>query len=58
MRLQVTLDVDLNVCDASATTSRVPYPGFCNEIEPEYKRLIGLNLATSREPDAGQGELR
>ena len=45
MRLQVTVDVDLNVCDATATMSWVPYPGFCNEIEPEYKRLIGLNLA-------------
>jgi hypothetical protein len=45
MRLQVTVDVDLNVRDATAITSWVPYPGFCNQIEPEYKRLIGLNLA-------------
>jgi len=45
MRLQVTVDRDLNVCDAAASTSWVPYPGYCNVIEPEYKRLIGLNLA-------------
>jgi hypothetical protein len=45
MRLQVTVDADLNVRDASANTSWVPYPGYCNTIEPEYKRLIGLNLA-------------
>lgn len=45
MRLQVTIDSDLNVRGAEASTSWVPYPGFCNQIEPEYKRLIGLNLA-------------
>jgi hypothetical protein len=45
MRLHVTVDVDLNVRDAAASTSWVPYPGFCNQVEPEYKRLIGLNLA-------------
>jgi hypothetical protein len=45
MRLQVTIDTDLNVRDASASTSWVPYPGYCNQIEPEYKRLVGLNLA-------------
>ena len=45
MRLQVTVDRDLNVRDASAVTTWVPYPGHCNRIEPEYKRLIGLNLA-------------
>jgi hypothetical protein len=45
MRLRVTVDVDLNVRDAHASTSWVPYPGFCNQIEPEYRRLIGLNLA-------------
>jgi hypothetical protein len=33
------------VCDANASTGWVPYPGYCNQIEPEYKRLIGLNLA-------------
>jgi len=45
MRLQVTVDADLNVHDASAAASWVPYPGHCGQIEPEYKRLVGLNLA-------------
>jgi hypothetical protein len=45
MRLQVTIDVDLDVRDASAGTSPVPYPGYCERIEPAYKRLVGLNLA-------------
>src|SRR5882672_3614286 len=45
MRLQVTVDRDLTVQDASAATTWVPYPGYCNQIEPAYKRLIGLNLA-------------
>jgi hypothetical protein len=49
MRLRVTIDTDLNVRDASASTSWVPYPGYCNQIEPEYKRLVGLNLARSLE---------
>lgn len=43
--LKITIDTDLNVHDAHATTSWVPYPGFCNAIEPAYKKLIGLNLA-------------
>jgi len=45
MRLQVTVDRDLTVQDANAVTTWVPCPGHCNQIEPEYKRLIGLNLA-------------
>src|SRR5262249_44919940 len=44
MRLQVTIDTELNVHDASADTTWVPYPGYCGRIEPEYKSLIGLNL--------------
>ncbi len=43
--LTITIDTDLNVRDAQARTSWVPYPGFCNTIEPAYKKLIGLNLA-------------
>lgn len=60
MRLQVTVDLELNVRDAEATTSWVPYPGHCNTIEPEYKRLIGLNLARDfrRNVQARLGGLR
>jgi hypothetical protein len=45
MTLKVTIDTDLNVRDAEARTSWVPYPGHCDRIEPAYKRLVGLNLA-------------
>jgi len=44
MRLAVTIDAHLNVLDAQATSSRVPYPGFCESITPDYRKLIGLNL--------------
>lgn len=43
--LTITIDTDLNVRDAHASTASVPYPGFCNAIEPAYGKLIGLNLA-------------
>ena len=43
MRLQVTVDEELNVLDASASTSWVPYPGYCGEIEPE--RLVPAAVA-------------
>lgn len=42
--LTITIDTDLNVRDARASTASVPYPGFCNAIEPAYAKLIGLNL--------------
>jgi hypothetical protein len=45
MKLRITIDTDLNVRDAQADTSWVPYPGYCNQIEPAYKQLVGLNLA-------------
>jgi hypothetical protein len=45
MALKVTIDTDLNVHDAAAQTSWVPYPGHCNRIESSYKQLVGLNLA-------------
>jgi hypothetical protein len=45
MTLRVTIDTDLNVREAQAHTTWVPYPGHCNRIEPEYAKLVGLNLA-------------
>lgn len=44
MRLTVTIDTRMNVIDAKAEMLRVPYAGHCDEIEPDYDRLIGLNL--------------
>lgn len=44
MRLVVTIDTQLEVVDASAASLSVPYPGHCNEVAPDYRQLIGLNL--------------
>lgn len=45
MRLRVTIDTHLNVLDASAELPWVPYPGDCDRIGPDYRKLIGLNLS-------------
>jgi Protein of unknown function (DUF2889) len=45
MSLRVTVDTKLNVIDAAARTSRMPYPGHCDRIAPDYRKLIGLNLS-------------
>ena len=44
MSLKVTIDTRLQVLDANAVSVRVPYPGACETIAPDYRRLIGLNL--------------
>lgn len=44
MRLVVTIDTQLNVVDARAASDWTPYPGFCETIAPDYRKLIGLNL--------------
>jgi hypothetical protein len=42
--LRITIDLQLNVVDAEAVSDAVPYPGYCDTIGPEYKKLVGLNL--------------
>jgi len=44
MRIAITIDAKLNVLDARAESNWVPYPGFCETVAPDYRRLIGLNL--------------
>ena len=44
MRLVVTIDTQFEVVGAEAHSLSVPYPGFCGAIEPDYRRLVGLNL--------------
>ena len=44
MRLVITIDRHLNVVDASAAADWVPYPGHCDAIAPDYRKLVGLNL--------------
>jgi hypothetical protein len=42
--LRLTIDLELNIVDAEACSDAVPYPGYCDTIGPDYKKLIGLNL--------------
>jgi hypothetical protein len=44
LNLRVTIDRDMLIVDAEASSDAVPYPGFCDVIGPAYKRLIGLSL--------------
>lgn len=54
MRLTVTIDTRMNVIDAKAEMLRVPYAGYCDEIAPDYDRLIGLNLLKNFRVDVRQ----
>lgn len=44
MWLRLTIDREFNVLDAQASSDAVPYPGGCEAIAPEYRKLVGLNL--------------
>jgi hypothetical protein len=44
MTLCITINEDLEIVAASATSHAVPYPGYCESIAPDYGRLVGLNL--------------
>jgi hypothetical protein len=44
MHVRVTIDRKFNVIAIEAVTDHMPYPGHCNTIGPEYKKLIGANL--------------
>ena len=45
MVLTVTIDTKFNIVDAQAKTHAAPYDDHCKTIEPDYRKLIGLNLA-------------
>lgn len=42
--LRVTITTELTIVDAFAVSDAVPYPGYCDRIGPDYKKLVGLNL--------------
>ena len=44
LSLRVTINTEFTVVDAESVSDAVPYPGYCNTISPDYKKLIGLNL--------------
>ncbi|MFZ6735022.1 DUF2889 domain-containing protein [Undibacterium sp. Ji42W] len=46
LSLRITIDLQLTIVDVEASSDAVPYPGYCEVITPDYKKLIGLNLLT------------
>ena len=44
MWVRITIDRNLTIVDAAASSEAVPYPGGCETIGPAYGKLIGLNL--------------
>ncbi|MEO8103993.1 MAG: DUF2889 domain-containing protein [Betaproteobacteria bacterium] len=44
MWLRITLDMTLTIVAVDASTDAMPYPGHCNQITPDYKKLIGLAI--------------
>ena len=44
MWLRITIDRTLTIVDAEASTDAMPYVGYCDQIAPDYKKLIGLAI--------------
>ena len=42
--LRLTIDTRFTVVAAEAVSDAVPYPGHCDTIGPDYRKLVGLNL--------------
>ncbi len=44
MWVRVSIDAQFNIRDAVASIDAMPYPGACDAIAPDYRRIVGLNL--------------
>ena len=44
MWLRITIDRTLTIVDAEAATDAMPYVGYCDQITPDYKKLIGVAI--------------
>lgn len=44
MRVRVTINREFDIVAAAAVSDVVPYPDGCENIAPDYARLVGLNL--------------
>jgi len=44
MRLRITVDRELRIVDAEASSDSMPYLGECDRIAPDYTKLIGLSI--------------
>ncbi len=46
MWVRVTIDSAFNIRDVEAFTESMPYPGYCDRIVPDYRKLVGANLVS------------
>lgn len=44
MWLRITVDRELRIVDAAASTDAMPYEGECGRITPDYAKLVGLSI--------------
>lgn len=44
IRVRVTIDRAMNVLDVAVSADSTPFPGVCETIVPDYRKIIGLNL--------------
>lgn len=42
--LRLTIDTQFNIVAVEAASDAVPYPGYCDTIGADYRKMIGLNL--------------
>ncbi len=42
--VRVTIDTDMNVIDVVACSDSTPFPGVCEQVLPDYRKIVGLNL--------------
>jgi hypothetical protein len=46
MWVRVTIDANFTIIDIQAVTESMPYPGACELITPDYRKLVGANLVS------------
>ena len=44
MWLRITVDRELRIVDAAASSDAMPYAGACDGITPDYAKLVGLSI--------------
>ncbi|WP_025918154.1 DUF2889 domain-containing protein [Herminiimonas sp. CN] len=42
--LRLTIDTQFNIIEVETASDAVPYPGYCDTIGPDYRKMVGLNL--------------
>ena len=44
LSVRVTIDHRMNVLDVAVCADATPFPGTCETVSPDYRRIVGLNL--------------